>query len=58
MKWIKIKDQMPDEWKAVLVSNGKSVAIGVDESTSDMFFSKPDIENVTHWHEIELPENK
>jgi len=58
VKWIKITEQMPDAFKAIMVSNGRSVAIGVYDRLSDEFFTKPEISDVSHWHEIELPEKK
>lgn len=58
MNWIKIKDKMPEKWKVVLVSNGRKVAIGLYDNIADTFFTKPDIDDVSHWSEIELPEKK
>lgn len=62
MKWISIKDQLPEAWKLISFTDGIYIYQGWIEGGGKLWVNAFDerlIHNVTHWTNlIELPEQE
>ena len=59
MKWISIKDKLPDYGKWTLMTNGKSISFGYYDTTKNCWevyanTGTPSYKEITHW--LSLPE--
>lgn len=59
MNWISIKDQKPEHYQTVLVTDGEDIEQAVYVNYKDFKWRYDDVKfhekHITHWCEIKLP---